>query len=70
MRLSFATNGNSKLLVPKDVAGYSETSLVRKLGIKASFRVALVKAPIGFAKELDLQPEVKISSRWSCVRLG
>jgi len=50
-------------LVPKDVAGYSETSLVRKLGIKASFRVALVKAPIGFAKELDLPPEVKTSSR-------
>ncbi len=62
MRLSFATNGNSKLLVPKDVAGYSETPLVRKLGIKASFRVALVKAPNEFARELDL-PEVKINSR-------
>ena len=45
------------------MAGYSETSLVRKLGIKASFRVALVKAPIAFAKELDLPPEVKTSSR-------
>jgi hypothetical protein len=52
MRLSFATDGNSKLLVPKDVAGYSETPLVRKLGIKASFRVALVKAPLEFAREL------------------
>jgi len=62
MRLSFATNGNSRLLVPKDVAGYSETPLVRKLGIEASFRVALVKAPVEFARELDL-PEVKINSR-------
>jgi len=63
MRLSFATKGNSKLLIPKDVPGYSETPLVRKLGIKASFRVALVKAPIEFARELDLPPEVKINSR-------
>ena len=40
-------------------AGYSGTPLVKKLGIKAGFRVALVGAPPGFREELvDLPKEV------------
>jgi hypothetical protein len=40
-------------------AGYSGTPLVKKLGIKAGFRVALVGAPPGFREELvDLPEEV------------
>ena len=40
-------------------AGYSGTPLVKKLGIKEGFRVALVGAPDGFREELsDLPPGV------------
>ena len=34
------------------MAGYSETPLAKKLGIKEGFRVALVGAPQGFRREL------------------
>jgi hypothetical protein len=41
------------------MAGYSETPLAKKLGIKENFRVALVGAPDGFRKELgELPPGV------------
>ena len=36
------------------MAGYSQTPLVRKLGIKPGFNIALVFAPPGYANELDL----------------
>ncbi|MFN2577972.1 MAG: DUF3052 domain-containing protein [Pyrinomonadaceae bacterium] len=36
------------------MAGYSETPLVRKLGIKAGLDVAFVNAPENFVKQLDL----------------
>jgi hypothetical protein len=41
------------------MAGYSGTPLVKKLGIKEGFRVALVGAPAGFRSELlDLPARV------------
>jgi hypothetical protein len=43
------------------MAGYSGTPLVKKLGIKAGDRLALVAAPGGFERELDGLPDtVKI----------
>jgi hypothetical protein len=45
------------------MAGYSGTPLVKKLGIKAGFNIAFVSAPLGYANELDLPPEVSINSR-------
>ncbi len=45
------------------MAGYSGTPLVKKLGIKPGFNIALVNAPSGYANELDLPPEVTINSR-------
>lgn len=45
------------------MAGYSGTPLVKKLGIKDGFRVGLVNAPNGFAKELEpFPPDAKISA--------
>ena len=44
------------------MAGYSQTPLVRKLGIKPGFNIALVTAPPGYANELDLPPDVTINS--------
>ena len=38
-------------------AGYSGTPLVKKLGIKEGFRVALVGAPDGFRGELNELPD-------------
>ena len=38
------------------MAGYSGTPLVKKLGIKEGFRVALVGAPEGFRGELEELP--------------
>lgn len=38
------------------MAGYSDTQLVQKLGIKEGFRFALVNAPEGFQKELRPVP--------------
>ena len=44
------------------MAGYSETPLAKKLGIKEGFRVGIVNSPKGFKKELGSLPEkVKIS---------
>lgn len=44
------------------MAGYSETPLVKKLGIKEGFRVGFVNSPNGFKKELGSLPtDVKIS---------
>src|SRR5450631_1421573 len=45
------------------MAGYSGTPLVKKLGIKPGFNIALVNAPSGFANELDLPSAVTINSR-------
>ncbi len=39
------------------VAGYSGTPLIKKLGFKAGYRVALVNAPAGFIEELGPLPE-------------
>lgn len=44
------------------MAGYSGTSLVKKLGIKPGFHIALVDAPIAYAQELDLPPGVTFDS--------
>ncbi|HYR75029.1 MAG TPA: hypothetical protein VEM96_04235 [Pyrinomonadaceae bacterium] len=41
------------------MAGYSETPLVKKLGIKAGFNIALVNAPVSFFDELTL-PQYKV----------
>jgi hypothetical protein len=41
----------------EDMAGYSGTPLIKKLGIKESFRVALVNSPKGFKKELGSLPD-------------
>lgn len=38
------------------MAGYSATPLVKKLGIKEGFRLALVNSPKGFQKELGALP--------------
>ncbi|MBA3572453.1 MAG: DUF3052 domain-containing protein [Pyrinomonadaceae bacterium] len=40
-----------------DMAGYSGTPLIKKLGIKDGFRVALVNSPKGFLKELGSLPD-------------
>jgi hypothetical protein len=46
------------------MAGYSSTPLVKKLGINAGFRVALLNAPNNFLKNLGSLPEnVKITAR-------
>jgi hypothetical protein len=39
------------------MAGYSGTPLIKKLGIKEGFSVALVNSPRGFKKELGPLPE-------------
>ena len=39
------------------MAGYTGTPLTKKLGIKAGARVALVRAPEGFERELGRLPE-------------
>ena len=38
------------------MAGYSETPLAKKLGIKEDFRIALVHAPKDFRKQLGVLP--------------
>lgn len=40
-----------------NLAGYSGTPLVKKLGIKAGYKVALVGAPAGFDKTLGAVPD-------------
>ncbi len=39
------------------MVGYSGTPLIKKLGIKEGFRVALVNSPKGFKKELGPLPD-------------
>lgn len=39
------------------MVGYSGTPLIKKLGIKENFRVALVNSPKGFLKELGSLPD-------------
>jgi hypothetical protein len=41
---------------PRDVAGYSDTPLVKKLGIKENHRLVLVGAPRGFERTLGELP--------------
>ena len=43
------------------MAGYSGTPLVKKLGIKSGFNIALVNAPRDFALHLDLPTNVTIN---------
>src|SRR5882672_4153292 len=43
------------------MAGYSGTPLVKKLGIKSGFNIALVNAPRDFALQLDLPANVTIN---------
>jgi DUF3052 family protein len=45
------------------MAGYSETPLVRKLGIKPGFNIAFVNAPVDFFDELTLPQDIKVNSR-------
>ena len=45
------------------MAGYSGTPLVRKLGIKEGFRIALVNAPENFRQELGLSEKVSVATR-------
>jgi len=45
------------------VAGYSGTTLVKKLGVKAGYRLALVNAPTGFVEELGPLPEGAVVAR-------
>ena len=45
------------------MAGYSETPLVKKLGIKAGFNIAFVNAPVDFFDELTLPQDIKFNSR-------
>ena len=47
------------------MAGYSGTSLVKKLGIKENSQIAFVNAPADFVNELDLPKGVKINARAS-----
>ena len=45
------------------MAGYSQTPLVKKLGLKPGYRALLINAPKGFARELEpLPPEIKFVS--------
>jgi hypothetical protein len=45
------------------MAGYSGTPLVKKLGIKPGFNIALVNAPTAYAEDLDLPAGVTIDFR-------
>src|SRR6266851_2554901 len=45
------------------MAGYSETPLVKKLGIKSGFNIAVLNAPANFSLDFDLPSEVTINSR-------
>jgi hypothetical protein len=45
------------------MAGYSETPLIRKLGIKAGYNIALVNTPTEFFYAITLPPDTKVNSR-------
>lgn len=44
------------------MAGYSETPLARKLGIKDGFRVCFLNAPDDFEQHLDLPADLRLIS--------
>jgi len=48
------------VLLSRNMAGYSQTPLVKKLGIKPDFEVLFVNAPADFAKQLELPQGVKV----------
>lgn len=50
------------LITRENMAGYSGTPLVKKLGIKPDNQVAFVNAPENFAKQLELPAGVTITS--------
>ena len=50
------------ILKGQNMAGYSQTPLVKKLGIKPDFEVAFVNAPADFAKQLELPHGVNVKS--------
>jgi len=45
------------------MAGYSGTPLVKKIGIKENFNAAILNAPPGLVKTLDLPEGVRVNSR-------
>jgi len=45
------------------MAGYSDTPLVKKLGIKSGFNLAFVNSPEEFFDELTLPQDVNVNSR-------
>ena len=45
------------------VAGYSGTTLVKKLGIAEGSRVAMIAAPKGFVESLELPPRVVLRTQ-------
>ena len=44
-------------------AGYSGTPLVKKLGIKSGFNIAIVNAPKDFSRDLKLPADVIVNAR-------
>jgi hypothetical protein len=44
------------------MAGYSGTSLIKKLGIKPGFDVVFMNAPADFVRSLDLPTDASVSS--------
>jgi len=45
------------------MAGYSQTPLVKKLGIKSGMKISILKAPEDFWNEVSDIPEVKVISK-------
>ena len=45
------------------MAGYSETPLLKKLGIKPEMKVAIINPPDDLPKELQVIPEVKLVAK-------
>src|SRR5437879_4643221 len=61
-KICCASFDNGRVNSP-DMAGYSGTPLVEKVGIKTGHRLALVDAPTGFKKELvDLPADIEFVS--------
>jgi len=44
------------------MAGYSDTPLIKKLGIKSGFSVVIVNAPAHFLRELNLPADVAVNT--------
>lgn len=58
----FEIQNSNHFSMVKTMAGYSDTPLIKKLGIKEGFLIALIGAPQGFRKELGTLPDkVKIT---------